>query len=169
MLPPLPLRSKPGTVLLWVALVCTSAHASAPPGLVIGWGDNGAGEATAVPTWVSPNVPSSSTNAVRVAGQLLTNVTAVAAGHGHSLALRADGTIVGWGGDLTGEVTGSKSGSAPDTASGTVTIGGQALSDVISIAAGYNYSLALTREGRVVAWGTGPTSDRENDLTPQPV
>jgi len=135
-------------------------------GTVIGWGDNNAGQATAVPTWVSPNLPSGSTNAVHVAGQLLTNVTAIAAGHSHSLALRADGTVVGWGGDLTGEVTGSKTGSAPATASGTVTIGGRVLSNVTAIAAGYSYSLALNREGRVAAWGRGRMSGQENDLAP---
>jgi len=69
-----------------------------------------------------------------------TRFIAVAAGGEHSLALKADGTVVAWGRNLSGEAT--------------VPAG---LSNVIAIAAGgrsgSGFSLALRRDGRVVAWG----------------
>ncbi len=69
-----------------------------------------------------------------------TRFIAVAAGGEHSLALKADGTVVAWGRNLSGEAT--------------VPAG---LSNVIAIAAGgrsgSGFSLALRKDGRVVAWG----------------
>jgi alpha-tubulin suppressor-like RCC1 family protein len=69
-----------------------------------------------------------------------TQFIAVAAGGEHSLALKADGTVVAWGRNLSGEAT--------------VPAG---LSNVIAIAAGgrsdTGFSLALRRDGRVIAWG----------------
>jgi alpha-tubulin suppressor-like RCC1 family protein len=72
----------------------------------------------------------------------LTNVTAVAAGQNHALALKSDGTVVAWGQNLHGQAT--------------VPVG---LSGVIAIAAGENHSLALRNNGIVVAWGAGTTTD----------
>jgi alpha-tubulin suppressor-like RCC1 family protein len=71
----------------------------------------------------------------------LSNVVAVAGGDSHSLALTAEGHVVGWGWNGQGQT---------DVPSG--------LSNVVEIAAGGGYngghSLALTAEGRVVAWGS---------------
>jgi len=83
----------------------------------------------------------------------LSNVVAVAAGAGHSLALKSDGTVVGWGDNSFGQATGVPTTNAPNISSGHVIIGGQVLSNVTSIAAGAGYSLALKRDGAVVAWG----------------
>ncbi len=55
----------------------------------------------------------------------------------YSLALKSDGTVTGWGNDLSGQST------APP-----------GLSNVVAIAAGTLHSLALTSEGTVVAWGS---------------
>ncbi len=65
-----------------------------------------------------------------------TNVLAVAVGEYHALALRADGTVVGWGSDSFGQAT------AP--------IG---LTNAIAIAAGQFHSLALKADGTVIGWG----------------
>ena len=54
----------------------------------------------------------------------------------HSLALKRDGTVVGWGYDF------SQQASPPSD-----------LTDVIEISAGRNHSLALKQNGTVVAWG----------------
>jgi len=67
----------------------------------------------------------------------LSNVTAIAAGAGHALALKADGTIVAWGDDGYGQTK--------------VPAG---LSNVVAIAAGEDHSLALTADGRLVSWGS---------------
>ncbi len=62
------------------------------------------------------------------------DVTAVASGTSHSLALKRDGTVVAWG----------------DAPMSTVPVG---LSGVTAIASGWNHSLALKSDGTVVAWG----------------
>jgi len=66
----------------------------------------------------------------------LTNAIAIAAGGSHSLALRADGTVVAWGGNQYGQ-----------------TLVPLPLRDIIAIAAAEDHSLALRADGRVVAWG----------------
>ncbi len=100
---------------------------------------------------------------------------AIAAGSYHSLALKADGTIVGWGNNTDGQANGALAGSnvvaiaAGDfhslalKADGTVlgwgnngsgqTNGTLAGSNVVAIAAGSYHSLALRADGTVVGWG----------------
>lgn len=66
----------------------------------------------------------------------LTNVIAVAGGAWHSLALRADGTVLAWGDDINGQC---------DVPAG--------LNNALAIAAGGYHSLAIRSDGRVTAWG----------------
>lgn len=61
---------------------------------------------------------------------------AFAAGNNHTLALRADGTVVAWGRNDYGQTT------VPLSAT-----------NVIALAAGYGHSLALKTDGTVLAWG----------------
>ena len=64
-------------------------------------------------------------------------MVAIAAGDYHSLALRADGTVVGWGGS-NGQI------SIPPGAT-----------NVVAIAArGYD-GLALRADGTIIGWGAG--------------
>jgi alpha-tubulin suppressor-like RCC1 family protein len=63
-------------------------------------------------------------------------VVAIAAGHSHNLALRADGTVAAWGWNRFGQC---------DVPAG--------LSNVVSVAAGDFHSLALRADGLVVVWG----------------
>ena len=60
------------------------------------------------------------------------------AGWWHSLALRADGSVVAWGDNSYGQCT------VPPAAT-----------NVVGIAAGYSHSLALLADGTVIAWGSG--------------
>jgi alpha-tubulin suppressor-like RCC1 family protein len=70
----------------------------------------------------------------------LDGVTAIAAGYlGHFVALKGDGTVFGWG-----------YGPPP-------TLGQPGLVDVVAIAAGAAWSVALERDGTIVVWGD--TSD----------
>ncbi len=79
----------------------------------------------------------------------LSNVTGLAGGLYHSLALRADGTVTAWGAGMT------NSGSSPDYGQSVVPAG---LSNVIGIASGSFHSLALRADGTVAAWGAGATN-----------
>jgi alpha-tubulin suppressor-like RCC1 family protein len=92
-------------------IVLLSATASRAQN-VIGWGANSQGQI---------NVPASATN-----------VIAVAAGFTHSLALRADGSVISWG---------------------SSTVVPANVTNATSIAAGANHSLALLSDMRVAAWG----------------
>ena len=62
-------------------------------------------------------------------------MTAIAAGNGHTVALKSDGTVVAWGYNFYGQTT------VPP-----------GLSGVTAIAAGY-HTVALKSDGTVVAWG----------------
>ncbi|WDZ84569.1 RCC1 domain-containing protein [Micromonospora cathayae] len=82
---------------------------------------------------------------------------AIAAGFGHSIALRSNGTVVAWGDNTYHQL-----GDGTDTTSlvpvqvcavGEVAPCGRFLSGVTAIAAGGFHSLAILRNGTVVSWG----------------
>ena len=95
----------------------TSASAQFRVANVAAWGFNGYGQTT-VPVGLS-------------------NVVTVAAGYHHSLALRADGTVVAWG-SLNNY--------------GQITVPAD-LSNVVAVAAGDYHSLALRVDGSIMVWG----------------
>jgi alpha-tubulin suppressor-like RCC1 family protein len=120
-----------------VAIAEGNSHCLAlkPDGTVVGWGNNYYGQATGVATNSSP--PYYASGIVIVSGQKLSNVVAIAAGDSHSLALKADGTVVGWGANGRGQTT----------------IPASATNNVVAIAAGLAHSLALKADGTLVVWG----------------
>jgi hypothetical protein len=105
----------------------------------------------------------------------LSNVVAIAAGALYALALREDGTVIGWGQNFYGEIiipaglsnVVAVSAGGPHSlalkSDGTVVGWGSngygegivpaGLSNVVSIAAGWFYNLALKSDGTVVGWG----------------
>jgi trimeric autotransporter adhesin len=89
---------------------------------VLGWGVEQIFNGT---EWIDVRPPST-----------LGNVTAVAVGGAHSLALRTDGTVVGWGDNSFGQI-----GIPPG------------VTNIMAIAAGQHHSVALRRDGNVFAWG----------------
>ncbi|HEY6009435.1 MAG TPA: hypothetical protein VIU40_14005, partial [Geobacteraceae bacterium] len=76
-----------------------------------------------------------------------TTIVALAAGGGHSLVLKEDGTVWAWGNNLFGQLG---DGTTTNRSAPVRVVG---LSGVISVAAGYEHSLALTDDGTVWAWG----------------
>lgn len=104
-----------GVVLLAGVLGLLTVPVAPAANYVVAWGDNSSGQT---------NVPVG-----------LSNVVSVAAGSLQSLALRADGTVIGWG---------DASASTPP----------EGLSNVVAIAAGDRQNLALKTDGTVVAWGS---------------
>ena len=89
--------------------------------------------------WRSNRMAPSSHGAPTRTGQINrptgNNFVAVAAGYAHSLALRSDGTLTGWGSNGYGQIT-------VPTGSG-----------FIAISAGYYHSIALKADGTIVGWG----------------
>jgi len=98
----------------------------------------------------------------------LTNVIAIAAGYNYCLALKSNGTVWAWGRNYNGEL-GDGTGGYGVKKSAPVQV--QNITDVIAIAAGYDYSFALKSDGTAWAWGgnmTGVLGDgtTESRLTP---
>jgi alpha-tubulin suppressor-like RCC1 family protein len=163
-----------GTIVGWVSdpsshgygQLLPVEHLSNVAAIAVGpWGYGTRGVAlrrdTTVATWGSESIYKEFTTPPAS----LSNVVAVAAGAAHSLALKRDGTVVGWGSNKVGESTGTATTNSPNGvdffSAGQVVISGQVLSNVMSIAAGTGYSLALKKDGTVVAWGR-----MVNDLYP---
>jgi len=115
----------------------------------------------------------------------MTDVIAIDAGYGFSLALNSDGTVIGWGIDdaaippasLT-DATAISAGQVHGLAlkgNGTVVgwggdSSGQAippvgLTGVTAVAAGFKHSLALKTDSTVVGWGTGTAATPPVGLT----
>lgn len=114
-------------------------------GTVWAWGRNDSGQ-----LGIGSESQGDHPTPVRVTG--LSDVVAISAGVGHSLALKSDGTIWKWGDHVT----------TPQPV--------PLLTGVTAIAAGLQHDLALTADGSVWAWGTnhygqlgnGTTSDAES-------
>jgi alpha-tubulin suppressor-like RCC1 family protein len=117
-------------------------------GTVRSWGNNAYGQ-------LGNGGTADSAAPVAVGG--LSGVIAVAAGVHHSLALLANGTVMAWGRNGEGQL-GLGTSSGPETCGGFACRKTPApvpgLADVVAVAAGGNYSLALLANGTLVAWGS---------------
>jgi len=130
-----------GLALLVLAGLPLVGHAG---GLITAWGGNSGGQNN-----VPPNV---------------TNVLAIAAGTGFSLALKDDGTVAAWGlnsgGQLGDNTTTNRLLPVPVTTTGV--LAGKA---VVAIAAGDYHSLALCSGGSLAAWGANNYGQLGNTTT----
>ena len=147
----------------------TSSLALLKNGTVMGWGEVGTFE----------NAPASEFP-TEVPG--LIGVVAIAAGYQHSMALLANGTVEAWGANARGEL-GDGTSTGPERCPGIafqmpcsrtpVLIPG--LTEVTAIAAGFEYSLAVLKNGTVEAWGANTdgrlgVGTQESDVdSPRPV
>ncbi|HXA43248.1 MAG TPA: fibronectin type III domain-containing protein [Candidatus Solibacter sp.] len=122
-------------------------------GTVWAWGQNTYGQLGA-PTATTSN----SNTPILVAGTA--NITAVASGFYHSLALNSSGQVLAWGYNVYGQLgqpTSTTTNSTPTVVSGLPTIK--------AIAAGFEHSLAIDTTGRVWAWGYNPYGGLGNNTT----
>jgi alpha-tubulin suppressor-like RCC1 family protein len=126
-------------------------------GTVWGWGDDsdgqlgdgrsGAGVSALFPIQVKGSGGSG----------FLSNVTAIAAGGSHSLAVKSDGTVWAWGYNHDGELGNGAKLPATDVSTPVQVLGvgggRTTLTGIAAVAAGYFTSYALGWNGSVYAWG----------------
>jgi len=82
----------------------------------------------------------------------LTNVTAIAAGGRHSLALKSDGRVYSWGDNNNGQL-GDGGWSDQKRAQWVTDSTGADIDNVTAISAGTDHSLALKADGTLLSWG----------------
>ena len=116
---------------------------------LLGWGDN--------TNYQLGVLTMTATNGVAVAVDMSgvlagKTVTALGAGYSHTLALCSDGTLVGWGSNVYGQLTDSVDATCEVPAAMDQS-GALAGKTVIAIAAGDYHNLALCSDGTLVAWG----------------
>ena len=87
---------------------------------------------------------------VQVTG--LSNIEVVSAGFYHSLAIKSDGTVWAWGNNNAGQL-GNNSTSSSNIPVQVKDTNNNPLTNVVAIATGDDYSLALKSDGTVWAWG----------------
>jgi alpha-tubulin suppressor-like RCC1 family protein len=134
-------------------------------GTVWAWGCNDDGQlGDGTTTWRSTPVQVKGPGGVGFLG----DVTAVAAGYGHTAAPKADGTVWAWGRNGTGQL-GDGTTTWRSTPVQVLGPGGaETLNNVIAVAAGRYHTVALKNDGAVWAWGDnirgqlgdGTTTDR---------
>jgi alpha-tubulin suppressor-like RCC1 family protein len=126
-----------------VAIAAGAFHnlALAADGAVWAWGYNHTGQ-------LGDGTTATRTSPVQVlaAGS---GVVAIAAGYGHSLALREDGTVLSWGYNAEGQLGDGT------TSQREIPLPIPGLTGVSAIAAGWFHSLALKDDGATWAWGMG--------------
>ncbi|MFD0277000.1 hypothetical protein ACFVHB_24265 [Kitasatospora sp. NPDC127111] len=137
-------------------------------GTVLAWGENGVGQLGdgTTSTRTTP-VPVCAPGATAPCSSFLTDVVAVSAGAAHSLALRADGTVLSWGYNSYGQLGNGTTTDSPVPVEAD-------LGTAVAIAAGGYHSLAVTTSGVVLSWGYNSngqlgTGSNNNASVPQPV
>ncbi len=110
---------------------------------------------------------------VPVAVSGLSQAKSVAVGEGFELALLDDGTVVSWGGNSYGQL-GDGTTNGPETCEAnngegsfpcsTVPVAVSGLGEVVAIAAAADYSLALLKNGTVMAWGSNEYGHLDNKV-----
>ncbi len=134
------------------AIAAGNAHSLAlgEDGSVWAWGNNELGQ-------LGVDTPLESDTPVKVAG-LPATIEFIAGGGGHSLARDSTGAVWAWGNNNHGQLGDGTIGgkrSTPERVAG--------VSDITDVAAGYEHSLALTRDNDIQAWGRDSAGQLGND------
>jgi len=139
-----PTQIKELSEIVTVAAGIDHSMALKSDGTVWAWGKNNVGQLGQLGQ-LDDSSFTKRTTPVKV--DVLDNVTAIAAGLGHSLALKSDGTVWAWGANDLGEL------GTGDFVSSITPRQVKDLSGIKSIAVGYSHSLAIKDDGTVWAWG----------------
>ncbi|MCM1439655.1 MAG: hypothetical protein NC131_10735, partial [Roseburia sp.] len=129
-------------------------------GSVYTWGANTYGQ-LGINTWQNRTSPSRLLG--YNGGGYMSSVAGIAAGGSHAMVIRSDGAVFAWGLNSSGQLGNNdqsdvkKNLNVPTKVYGTSedkgSKDGNFLSKIASLSLGTNYSVALTREGHVLAWG----------------
>jgi alpha-tubulin suppressor-like RCC1 family protein len=128
-------------------------------GNVYSWGDNSNGQlgiGSLTDKYVAQEVDD------------LSDIVAISTGYYHSLALKSDGTVWAWGDNAKGQLginSTTDSTSPVQVKRGEADGDGTYLTDIVAIAAGAYFNLALDVEGNVWAWGDNSNGELGNDST----
>ncbi|MBB4923063.1 RCC1-like domain-containing protein [Kitasatospora kifunensis] len=129
-------------------------------GTVLAWGANGLGQlGDGTNSDRSTPVPVCAPGRTAPCNPHLRDVVAISAATtgAHSLALRKDGTVLAWGANTFGQLgdgtNSDRSTPVPVCAPGQTAPCTRFLTGVVAIAAGSSHSLALRKDGTVLAWG----------------
>lgn len=175
----LPIKVNAGATVIQIAAATSGNHSLAllSDGTVMAWGENQVGNLGLGSGQIggSQNTPGFVADTTGAVGSKLTGVVAVAAGGGHSLALKGDGSVYAWGDNSTAQL-GNATVGAPNPV--PTRVGFALLAENIkAIAGGAGFSLALTQDGRVYCWGlnnfgacgNGTQGDGNFTVVPTPV
>ena len=80
-------------------------------------------------------------------------VESISCGRDHTLALLADGKVIGWGGDGSGRVAPDTPGYCSTFKAPTRAVEVDLLQPLVAVTAGYGVSLGITARNEVAVWG----------------
>jgi alpha-tubulin suppressor-like RCC1 family protein len=143
---PVTVQTPPGSKITAIAAGCSFSLALTSTGDVLAWGQDNSFEFP-VPT------PVKLPDGVTIKG--------ISAGWSHALAVTTTGQVYAWGSDSNGEL-GDGGGAAQATPQLVNLPPG---TNVTAVSAGENYSLALTSQGQVLAWGLNAQGELGNGTT----
>lgn len=147
---PVPVSGATGIVAISAGFYHSLALKS--DGTVLAWGSDEYGQIGDNSTLADKREPSD------VEG--LTNIVAISAGAYHSLALKSDGTVLAWGGDLFGQL-----GDDTTLKQQPTPVAVANLSQIVAISAGGYHNLAVKSDGTVFAWGNNQYAQLGDDTT----
>jgi alpha-tubulin suppressor-like RCC1 family protein len=127
---------------------------------VIAWGDNLYGQlGNGTQTNSTEPVPVcavGTTTPCSTDTDVLEEVVAVSASPNYSLALLKDGKVVAWGGNGEGQLGDGKTNTTQPFSDVPVEVELPSKVEATAVSAGGDHSLALLKDGKVVAWGGNP-------------
>ena len=131
-------------------------------GTVWTWGNNTNGQ-------LGNNSTENSSNPVQVKSAdgngYLTNIIEISAGSDHNMALSKDGTVFTWGSNAYGQLGNGSSVNSMLPVQVKSADGNSFLADIVQISAGYVHSMALKKDGTVLAWGRNDGGQLGNNNT----
>ncbi|MCN0180820.1 RCC1 domain-containing protein [Salinispora arenicola] len=159
---PIPVSLPPGTTVTAIAAGDEHSLALTSTGTVLAWGRNRFGQ-------LGDETNTSRSTPVTVSLPPGTTVTAIAAGHTHSLAITSTGSALAWGRNFSGQLGDGTTNDSNKPVAVNLPPG----TTVTAIAAGDGHSLAVTSAGTALAWGRnfagqlgdGTTNDSTTPVT----